>query len=150
RDSRTIELASAATWATGDRVLTGEGPARLALAIPASGDLFTLLGVPPMMGRGFEVADLTPGCTLVLPPRCWRNTLAARADIVGRSLALDSRACTVAGVMPDSFSFYPAATDMWMLITPNREQLPQDRYQGVGVFARLRPGITLDQAKAEL
>jgi putative ABC transport system permease protein len=149
-DSRTIELAAAATWATGDQVLTGDGPARLALAIPASLDFFTLFGVPPQMGRGFESADLNRGCTVVLAARFWRSALAAPAGIVGRSLALDGRACTVVGVMPDRFSFYPAATDMWMLITPNREQLPRDRYQGVGVFARLRPGVTLERAAEEL
>jgi predicted permease len=150
RDSRTIELASAVTWATGDQVLTGDGPARLALAIPASLDFFTLLGVTPAMGRAFEAADLTRGCTVVLAAGFWRHALAARADIVGRSLALDSRACTVAGVMPDGFSFYPAAADMWMLITPNREQLPSDRHQGVAVFARLRPGVTRERAAAEV
>jgi predicted permease len=150
RDSQTIELVSAATWATGDQVLTGDGPATLALAIPASVDFFTMLGVPAAMGRGFERPDLTRGCTVVLAARFWRNTLAAPADIVGRSLALDGRACVVVGVMPDRFSFYPAAADMWMLITPNREQLPRDRYQGVGVFARLRPGVTRERAAAEL
>src|SRR5262249_56698774 len=88
--------------------------------------------------------------------RVWRAARFGRgvrpppADIVGSALALDGRSCTVAGVMPDRFAFYPAAADMWTLITPTREQLPQDRYQGVGVFGRLRPGVTRERANAEL
>src|SRR5262249_27154063 len=110
---------------------------------------FALLGVPASLGRTFEADDLARGCTLVLGSRFWRTSLSG-SDIVGRSLALDGRACTVVGIMPDGFSFYPAATDMWTLITPTREQLPQDRYQGVGVFGRLRPGVTRERANQEL
>src|SRR5262249_40568002 len=137
RESRTIETLAALTWATGDQVLTGRGEARVVLAIPASVEFFPLLGVPPAIGRTFESADLARGCTVVLSARFWRSALAAATGIVGQSLALDGRACTVAGVMPDGFAFYPDATDMWTLITPTREQLPPDPYQGVGVFGRL-------------
>src|SRR5262249_19107675 len=126
------------------------GGAGLVRAFPAGVDFSALLGVARAMGRTLEPAALTRGCTVVLAARFWRDVLAAPADIVGRALALDGRSCTVAGVMPDRFAFYPAAADMWTLITPTREQLPQDRYQGVGVFGRLRPGVTRERANAEL
>jgi len=150
RESRTVEQFAAVTWAVGDRTLTGYGDARVVLAIPTSVDFFPLLGVAPAIGRTFDTADLTRGCTVVLAASFWRSVLSAPADIAGRSLALDGRACSVAGVMPDSFAFYPAAADMWMLITPTREQLPPDRYQGVGVFGRVRAGVTRERASAEL
>jgi predicted permease len=150
RHSRSFEQLGAATWATGDQTLTGHGAPKLVLAIPASVDLFSVLGVPPALGRTFDPSDLSRGCTVVLAHRFWRNTLGAERDIVGRSLALDNRACTVVGVMPERFAFYPDAAQMWTLILPNREQLPPDNYQGVGVFGRLRPGVTLARAQAEL
>jgi putative ABC transport system permease protein len=150
RHSRSVEPLAAATWATGDQTLTDHGAAKLVLAIPASAGLFSVLGVPPALGRTFDPSDLTRGCAVVLAHRFWRNTLAADRDIVGRALALDNRACTVVGVMPERFAFYPDAADMWTLILPNREQLPADNYQGVGVFGRLRPGVTLERAQAEL
>jgi predicted permease len=148
--SESFERIAAATWATGEQILTGYGGAKIVLAIPVSTDFFSMLGVAPAMGRTFEPADLRQGCTVVLAHRFWRSTLSSRADIVGRSLAVGDRACTVAGVMPDRFAFYPTAADMWTLITPNREQLPKDRYQGVGVFGRLRPGVTGERAQAEV
>jgi putative ABC transport system permease protein len=150
RESRTMEQVAAVTWATGERTLTGHGDPKVILAIPASVNFFALLGVPPTIGRTFEPDDLARGCTLVLSARFWRSSLAAPADRVGGALALDGRACTVVGVMPEAFAFYPAAADMWTLITPTREQLPQDRYQGVGVFGRLRPGVTRERANQEL
>ena len=150
RHSRSFEQLGAATWATGDQTLTGHGAPKLVLAIPASVGLFSVLGVPPAFGRTFDPSDLTRGCTVVLAHRFWRNTLGAERDIVGRSLALDNRACTVVGVMPERFAFYPDAAEMWTLILPNREQLPPDNYQGVGVFGRLRSGVTLERAQAEV
>jgi len=150
RESQSFEQIAAVTWAIGDQTLTGYGDARVVLAIPASVDFFTLLGVAPAIGRPFDASDLTRGCTVVLAGRFWRSVLSASPDVIGRALALDERACTVAGVMPDSFAFFPAAADMWTLITPAREQLPRDRYQGVGVFGRLRPGVTRERANEEL
>ena len=145
-----FEQIAAATWATGDQILTGVGDAKVVLAIPSSVELFAVLGVPAATGRTFEPDDLTRGCTVVLSDRFWRTTLAARGDVVGRSLALDDRACTVVGVMPARFAFFPEAADMWRLITPNREPLRPDGYQGVGVFGRLRRGVSREQAQAEL
>jgi len=150
RHSAGFDQLAAATWATGEQILTGAGDAKVVLAIPASVELFSVLGVPPAIGRTFEPADLTRGCTIVLAHRFWRSTLSSRPDVVGRSLALDERACTVIGVMPARFAFYPDAADMWRLITPGREQLRPDGYQGVGVFGRLRRGVSREQAQAEL
>jgi predicted permease len=148
--SESFERIAAATWATGEQILTGYGAAKIVLAIPASVDFFSMLGVAPLIGRTFEQADVVRGCTVVLAHRFWRNTLSSPADIVGRSLAVGDRACTSIGVMPERFAFYPDAADMWTLITPNREQLPKDRYQGVGVFGLLRPGVARERAQAEV
>jgi predicted permease len=147
RHSQAFEQLAAATWATGDQILTGRGSARTALAIPVSVNFFSMLGVSPAIGRAFNRDDLNRGCSVVLSHHFWQSALGT-ADVVGQSLALDSRSCTVVGVMPDRFAFYPAAAELWTLITPNREQLPSG--VGVGVFGRLRPGVSLEQAQTEL
>jgi putative ABC transport system permease protein len=147
RHNQAFEQLAAATWATGDQILTGRGPAKTALAIPVSANFFSMLGVSPVIGRAFNRDDLNRGCSVVLSHRFWQSALGA-PDVVGQSLALDSRVCTVVGVMPERFVFYPDAAEMWTLITPNREQLP--RGVGVGVFGRLRPGVSLEQAQTEL
>jgi len=58
RHSQAFEQLAAATWATGDQILTGRGPARTALAIPVSVNFFSLLGVSPAIGRAFNRDDL--------------------------------------------------------------------------------------------
>ncbi len=144
--SRSVDAIAAATWATGEQILSGRGPARVVLAIPVTIDFFTLLGVSPAMGRTFHQDDLGEGCTVVLASRFWHNTLGAAANIVGQSLALDDRSCTVVGVMPAGFAFYPDAADMWTLIAGKNQLLAA----GVGVFARLKPHVSLEAAQAEL
>lgn len=143
--STTLEEVAAITWAVGDRVLSGHGQARVVLAIPATANLFTFLGATPLLGRTFLADDLARGCTVVVAHKLWQNVLDADASIVGSSVTLDDRACTVAGVMPADFTFFPDAADLWQLITPS--DLPRG---GVGVFGRLKAGVALPAAQAEL
>jgi putative ABC transport system permease protein len=144
--STTVEAIGVLTWATGQQILTGQGPARFVLALPVSVELFSLLGVPAALGRTFQPDDLGRGCSVVLSHKFWQNAQGGRSDAVGRSLTLDDRACIVVGVMPASFEFYPVAADMWSLILPGGKGLDA----GVGVFARLRPGVRVEAAQSEL
>jgi putative ABC transport system permease protein len=149
--SQSFEQLAGVTWATGERILTGHGAPRTVLAIPATVDLFAMLGVPPMLGRTFERADLTRGCTLVLAHRFWQEVLGAPQDLSSLRLGLDDQACTSAGVMPAGFAFFPEATSVWRLVTPNDPLVRNpERTGGLGVFGRLKPGVTLDGAQAEL
>jgi putative ABC transport system permease protein len=146
--STTLSDVSAATWAkqTG-RVLTGRGPARDVLTIPATASFFETLGVSAAMGRTFRAEDESRGCSILLAHRFWSTTLAADPSIVGQSLTLDRNPCTVLGVMPESFQFYPRQAQMWILLGPNFQPAPD---MLVGIFARLKPGVTRAQAEAEL
>jgi predicted permease len=143
RHSRTLEQVSAATWAgaAAGRVLTGRGPAREILVIPATDSFFETLGVPAAIGRTFTPEDVGHGCSIVISGKFW-VALGSDPSIAGQNLTLDNKACTVLGVMPANFIFYPAQTQAWMLLGPD--------FQGdVGIFARLRPGVTLAQAEAD-
>jgi putative ABC transport system permease protein len=149
--SRTFEQLAGVTWATANRIMTGHGTPRNVLAIPATLDLFTLLGVAPRFGRTFQREDLSRGCTLVLTHRFWQDVLGSPADLAGLALALDGEACTSIGVMPPGFVFFPEPTAMWRLITPNDALVRNPEHTGgVGVFGRLRPGVTVTAAEAEL
>jgi putative ABC transport system permease protein len=149
RSSRTLESVGAATWArVASPVLTGYGPARQVFAIPATASFFRTLGVPAALGRTFLPEDETGGCSILLANSFWTSIGADRGIVGGRSLMLDQKPCTVVGVMPERFSFYPRQTQAWILLGP-RFQPRQDQML-VGIFARLKPGVTRAQAETEL
>jgi predicted permease len=146
--AQSFEQTAAATWAAGGRLLRGYGAARSILAMPVSETFFALLGAEPALGRTFTSDDLPRGCSVVISDRLWRGPLGADRAIVGKSIVLDDRPCAVLGVMPPAFAFYPAAAQAWMLLTPDFSP-PSDKIP-LGIFARLRPGVTIAQAQAEV
>jgi putative ABC transport system permease protein len=150
KNNHSFEKIAGATWAVNGRILTGHGRAQTVLAIPATVDFFTLLGVAPEAGRTFTSEDMARGCSVVLEHRFWQNSLGGDKSIVGQSLHLDDQECTVLGVMPASFAFYPDQTSMWSLITPNHPIVRDPDRNGIGVFARLKPGMTIEAAEAEV
>jgi predicted permease len=146
--ARSFEQIAAATWALGGRELRGFGPARGILAMPVSESFFALLGGEAALGRTFAPEDLQRGCSVVISDSLWRNPLGADRTIVGRNIMLGERPCAVLGVMRPSFTFYPTAAQAWILLVPDFSP-PPDRIP-LGVFARLRPGVTIAQAQAEV
>jgi putative ABC transport system permease protein len=146
--ARSFQSISAATWAVAGRVWTGAGAARQVLAIPVSSSFFDTLGVGAQRGRTFVASDEAAGCSVVVSDGFWRSRMGADPNAIGRSLVLDERNCAVLGVMPPSFSFYPAAAKMWILIDSGFQ--PDPDHLVVGVFARLKRGVTREQAQQEL
>jgi hypothetical protein len=130
--------------------LTWHGKPQRVLAIPATQGIFALLGVPATQGRTFLPEDLTHGCTVVLAHHFWQDQLAFARDLAGNSVTLDGKACTVIGVMPKDFEFYPKQSGLWTLITPDSEFARQPLNSLVGVFGRLKPGISPASAQADL
>ena len=146
--ARSLEDVAAATWALRGQTLSGRGPARNVMAVPVSDSFFRMLGVRPMLGRTFTADDMTRGCSVVLTHAFWTNVLGGDARIVGQSLTLDRRACAVLGVMPAGFAFYPDATQLWTLLTPDFQ--PAAAEIPMLSFARLKPGITAAEAQTDL
>ena len=141
---------AAATWARGPRFLLGRGAPQSILGVPVSTDFFSMLGVPPQLGRTFAQSDLSQGCTIVLSHSFWQTHLGGQTGIIGQHLTLDDSACTVIGIMPPSFAFYPAPTNLWTLITPASELDRNPDANGVAVVGRLKPGVSRASAEAEL
>jgi predicted permease len=148
--SHSLEAVAAITWARAGEILTWRGSAHQVLAIPASPEFFSLLGVRAAIGRTFRTEDLQRECAVVLAHSFWQTELGAPADIVGNALVLSDKPCTVVGVMPAAFEFYPKQTSLWTLIMPGSKYAKAPFDSDVGIFARLRPGRTAASAQREL
>jgi putative ABC transport system permease protein len=117
-------------------------------------DLFPTLGVKPLLGRTFTPKDDEPGApgTIVLSYRLWQTEFGGDPGVVGRALVLDTEASTVIGVMPRDFHFPRSDAIYW---TParfgQRDFADSERTNNwLEVVARLRPGVSLAEARAEL
>jgi hypothetical protein len=150
KHSRSFERLAALTWAVSEKTLVWRGKTQSVLAIPASVDFFSMLGVNANVGRTFELADLHQGCTAVLSHAFWQTELGAPTDVVGTSIPLDEKECRVIGIMPRDFSFYPRQSALWTLITPTSEFAKDPWGSVTGVFGRLKPGVSRAAAEAEL
>lgn len=149
RASRSFEKLAAATWKADGQILTGAGPARDVFAMPVGIDFFSLFGVAPVLGRTFQPDDLRAGCTVVLKHSAWLELFGGRKNIAGRRIQLNDNACTVVGVMPAEFAFFPDAASMWTLITPASD-IVRNPVSGVGVFGLLKPGVSMARAQEEV
>ena len=87
---------------------------------------------------------------VVLGNRFWRQRFGARPDVVGRTLELDGRAYTIAGVMPPAFVHPNPQTDVWVPATLPPSTLDDRKQRAFRVMARLRDGVTREQAEIEL
>jgi predicted permease len=150
RHSRSFAQVEACTWATPGQTMIWEGRAERVLPIPVSAGFFSMLGVTPIHGRSFDRTDLRSPCTVVLSEPFWKGRLGGSPGVVGKSLMLDDRACTVVGVMPRSFEFYPRQAELWTVITPHSSYERDPLNSSVGVFARLRPGVDINSGRVEL
>ncbi len=118
-------------------------------AVAASANVFSLLGVTPLLGRGFLPEEETPGKdrVVVLSHAFWRESLGGAADVVGKILSLDGESYTVVGVMPPGFWFpFQRPVPFWVPLALK----PDDEGRGARGFARLKAGVTLEQANAEM
>jgi len=126
------------------------GPER-STAARVTPNAFALLGEQPILGRAFLPADGVPGAppVVVLGHDLWRARFEADAGVVGRTLRVDGRPHTVVGVMPAGFGF-PVSSDLWLPLSVNPGVQPAVDNDRVTVFGRLRDGVSLDEARAEL
>src|SRR3984893_7870158 len=139
--NQSFEELAALTWARAGEILAWRGSPHEVMAIPASADFFSLLGVPAAQGRAFGPEDLQSGCTVVLAHSFWQTELAATADVVGSTLTLNGKPCAVAGVMPNGFEFYPKQTSVRCGGTSSTHCLPQRRQFINRPFRRKTKGI---------
>ncbi|HEX9945014.1 MAG TPA: ABC transporter permease [Thermoanaerobaculia bacterium] len=137
-------------WEGSVTMTGGEAPERVGAA-GVTGSVFSLLRVPPALGRPIQEADERPQAekVAVLSHELWRRRFGGDPRAVGRTLKIDGVATRVVGVMPAGFRFPSAETELWlpMTIDPARLEAGNFNYQAVG---RLRPGVTPERAAREL
>jgi len=119
-----------------------------------SANLFDLLGVPALLGRRFVPEDDRPGSHVVLLSySLWQRRFGSDPGIVGRVITLNGESYTVIGVMPRSVHLpgYGNWNDqVWVPIAFTNEETTQRGNHFLDVIARIKPGITLKQAQAEM
>ena len=131
--------------------LTGGDKPEQVDAVGVSSGFFATLGVPPMLGRVFSPEEDQPGRShvVVLSHRLWQERFGANPDIVGHNINLDGQGYLVAGVMPASFRF-PDFAQVWTpMAWTDKERAVRGEHH-YGVIARLKPGVELTQAQAEM
>jgi len=132
--------------------VTGQGNPEQVPALVATDGVLPTLGVAPMIGRWFSRADDTPGAadTVMLDYGYWQRRFGSDRSIVGRAITVDGKLRQVIGVMPRNFRFLDGEQPALILplqLDRNKTTLGQFSYDGI---ARLRPGITLAQANADI
>jgi predicted permease len=134
--------------------LTGEGDPRILVSSEVTGNLFSVLGVHAQLGRTLQRDETwqTGRPVAVISDRLWREQFASDPGVVGRTVELDDDRVQIVGVMPAGFDFPVENVDLWVPTAWNpvdRGQMYFRRAHWLGVVARLRPGITLEQADAQ-
>lgn len=128
----------------------GTAPELIAAA-DVSANTFDLLGVSPVIGRGFVESDEDPGspAVAVVGYRFWQDRLDGRADVVGSTIRVDGTPTEVIGVMMEGFEF-PVNQQLWQPLRVNILEIPRGEGPGVLGLGRLADGVTIEQAQADL
>ena len=137
-------LTDVGAFQTGSRELVTDGDSQPVTVAEMSTSGFRLARVAPLMGRFLLPEDEASGAdpVVVIGYRAWQSRFAGAPDIVGRRVQLDGVFHTIAGVMPEEFTF-PVDHQYWVPLKAN----PEKR---VIVFARLADGVSMEQANAEV
>lgn len=149
-----------------EMALTGEGEARTLRALPVFGNFFDVLGVNALVGRTFRFEETWTGSddVAVLSNQTWRRDFGGDPDVIGRRIVLEGRTRTVIGVMPPDFREPPVLWSSPSALSPAAEifipygvdpaavasELFYRQAHIAQAIGRLRPGATIESARAEL
>ena len=134
-----------ASWQDGDE-------ARPLNATSASASFFSTMGVEPAFGRTFIPGEEgpSPAPVVVISHALWRSAFGADSTAIGRTMSLNGAPHGVIGVMPEGFA-QPVPTDVWLPFDiPASQRTAITGGRQLTVFGRLRDGVTLEQARAEM
>ena len=145
-----FEDLSGFTVGTANLALAGEKPERQSAAYTTA-SMFDLVRVRPHIGRGFTSADDAPGAPQValLGDELWRTRFGGDPAVLGRTIRVNGAPTTIVGVMPPRFRF-PVLQDLWLNLRPDAQAAPRGEGRRLEVFGRLKPGVTIEGAGANL
>ena len=151
KGNRTYEAMGA--YRGDDYNLTGMGEAERVPIGQVSADFFPVLGENPIAGRFFRADEDRPGAApvIVLGEGFWKRKFGGAPDVLGRTLMLNGTGYTVIGIVRDNFKIFTEGA-VYVPIGQWNDPTFRDRAVGMGmdVVARLRPGVTLAQARADM
>jgi putative ABC transport system permease protein len=139
---------------TGDAfTMAATGEPKNTFAAQVTPSFFSTLGVKPALGRDFledEMRSDGPH-VIILTDGLWRTEFGADPNIIGRIVHIDGKPATIVGVLPRDFEFAPAnSAPVWVPIHQTGDPITRRSLHWLSVLGRLAPGVTPDQARAEL
>jgi putative ABC transport system permease protein len=145
------QMAAAEAW--GGALTGNDRPEQLGGLRMGEG-LFAMLGARALLGRTLQTEDYQPGKdhVLVLSHKLWQRAFGGDPNVIGRNITLSGESYVVVGVMPPQFQFPPfwaTRAEMWTPLDL-RSRVTDRRGGSLRVFARLKPGVALRQAQAEI
>lgn len=150
-------LAGMASYTEGGVTLELKGESQRLDALVVSSNLFQVLGITPMLGRDFRWEDEKPDHrTVMLSYALWQSAFGSAKDIGGTTIRMDGHSYTVAGVMPMNFQFpiENPAPALWVSSADDADgkepKTSQRGFDCLEVIGRLKSGVTLEQARADL
>ncbi len=146
------DMAAADEYRTVNLTLQRQNEALRSAAV--SSNYFSVLAVSPRFGRTFEAGEDQSGHehVVVLGYELWEQRFGSDASVIGRSIRLNRENYTVIGVMPASFRLLGFPPQLWMplVLTAADQTAAARNNRSLYVFARLKPGVSLEQARAEM
>ncbi len=151
-NARAFERMAALRWQ--DYNLTSPGTPEHLNGKQVSAGFFGTLGVKLALGRDFSTREDRHGGApaVIISGRLWRNRFARGAGALGKSITLDGSSYTIVGVLPSAFRLFGNEADVYTPLGQGDPLLVEDRtvHPGIGCIARLKPGVTVAQARAEM
>jgi predicted permease len=151
KDNHTFE--DLAGFESARLTLTGRGEALLTSAATVTSSFFGLVGMRPLIGRVFTEADERPGApfTILLSHRFWTGKLGGDPKVLGTALVLDGKPYQVIGVATPALAYFPRAVDFYLPLGLFKgETINRSQHGSMRVLGRLKPGMTLAVARADL
>jgi predicted permease len=136
----------------GQATLSGDGEPEELPGRKVSANFWTVLGVQPLIGRLFTEEEDTQGVRVaVISYALWQRRFGGSPDVLGRKITLNDTPYEVVGVMPRDFYFMPSRdVDIWIPTSFSAEFLTRWSWNDVHCVARLKPGVTLPQARESM
>src|SRR5215471_2481442 len=134
--------------------LTGHEDPEQVIGLQASAAMLPALGLEPQVGRNFSADEDKPGgqAVVLLSQRFWRRQFNGQSSALGQTITLDGKPYTIIGVLPDAATSFPFnQVQVWVPRPAEVPFLAPSQLNGGGFFfqvlARLRPGVSLEQAR---
>ena len=151
RASRSLETAA---WTDGGGVLSDQGDREYVGGVRVSANLFSILGIPLVRGRGFRPEEDKPGArpVIIISSSLWQRRYGGSASVIGSPITFEGKRYTVVGIVGPAFELVDYGDDEY---TPLAQSWDDPRMQNraarfIHVLARLQPDVAITSAQTEL